>query len=30
MPGLVRTFGERSDHLRRSAACLWDQGQIVA
>jgi hypothetical protein len=22
MPGLVRTFGERSDHLRRSAACL--------
>lgn len=28
-PGLVRRFRDRSGHLRRSAACAWDQGQIV-
>ena len=26
MPGLVRRFGDRSEYLRRSAACVWDQG----
>ena len=30
MPGLVRRFGDRSDHLRRSEACVCDQGQIAA
>jgi hypothetical protein len=28
--GLVRRSGDRNEHLRRSAACVWDQGQIVA
>jgi hypothetical protein len=26
----VRRIGDRSDHLRRSAACVCGQGQIVA